>query len=146
MELRTTIDDHQFKDVINNTIKHVKDLRPAMALVGQHVCESIDDTFAAEGRPDSWEALSDKTKARKNPSFKILEGESKRLREGIHVESFGHNFVDVAPDDLPYARIQHLGGEAGRGVVIPARPYLVVQESDHDRIGEIVADYILGEL
>ena len=81
-----------------------------------------------------------------NRSWNILEGESKRLREGIHVEQAGRNFVDVAPDDLPYARVQQLGGKAGRGgaATIPARPYLVLQQKDETEIEEIIVDFILG--
>lgn len=148
MELRTTIDGQQFKNLIKGAIANVENLRPAMALVGQFVCESIDDTFADEGRPSSWDALADATLDLKAPGLRILEGETKRLREGIHVETVGNKFVDVAPDDLPYARIQHLGGKAGRGgaVTLPARPYMVLQSRDADRIAEIVADHIVGGL
>lgn len=145
MELRVLIDDGQFSRWLVGMRRRVSSLEPAMRLVGQAVCESIDDTFAAEGRPDAWEVLADRTVARKKPGLRILEGETGRLREGIHVEDVGKNFVDVAPDALPYARIQHLGGEAGRGATIPARPYLMLQERDAGRIEEIVTDYLMED-
>ncbi|MFZ5760948.1 MAG: phage virion morphogenesis protein [Thermodesulfobacteriota bacterium] len=145
MELRVLIDDDRFTRMIAGLRHRVNSLEPAMRLVGQAVCESIDDTFAAEGRPEAWEALADRTLASKKPGLRILEGETGRLREGIHVEEVGKNFVDVAPDALPYARIQQLGGEAGKGATIPARPYLVLQGSDAGRIEEIITDYIMGD-
>jgi len=145
MEMRVLIDDEKFAGMLAGMRHRFSSLEPAMRLVGQMVLESIDDTFAAEGRPSDWEALADRTLARKKPGLRILEGESGRLREGIHIEAVGKNYVDVAPDDLPYARIQHLGGEAGRGATIPARPYLVLQGGDAGRIEEIITDYIMGD-
>jgi phage virion morphogenesis protein len=144
MELQTIIDDADFARLLTGMRHRFTSLEPAMRLVGQMMLESIDDTFAAEGRPDAWEALADRTLARKNSALRILEGESGRLREGIHVDEVGKDFVDVAPDYLPYARIQQLGGVAGKGATIPARPYLVLQNSDADRIEEIITDYLMG--
>lgn len=148
MELQVLIDDDRFTRMIAGMHDRVSSLEPAMRLVGQMMLESIDDTFAAEGRPDAWEALADRTLDRKKPGLRILEGETGRLREGIHVDEVGKDFVDVAPDDLPYARIQHLGGEAGRNKasIIPARPYLVLlQGNDIGRVEEIITDYIMGD-
>ena len=116
MELRTIIDTDHFRGLLADFSGRMKDLEPAMKLVGQFVCESIDDTFAAEGRPDAWKALSDATTARKPAGLRILEGESKRLREGIHVEDTGRNYVDVAPDDLPSPGTFLRGGKAIRGI------------------------------
>jgi len=177
MELRTIIDDQGFAEMLAGTAHRISSLEPVMRLVGQVVVESIDKTFAAEGRPDAWQALADSTLLRKMAGgvrlgkdekrkrltttrgwtkagainalvkSKILAGQTGRLREGIHVEATGKDFVDVAPDKLPYARIHHLGGEAGRDgkVTIPARPYLVVQNEDAGRIETLIADYILGD-
>jgi len=145
MELRTIIDDSAFRGLIADVGGRLRNMEPAMRLVGQVVMESIDDTFAAQGRPSAWLALSDETLKKKRPGLRILEGETGRLREGIHVEEVGKNFVDVAPDDLPYPRIQQLGGIAGRGVTIPAREYMVLQDSDAGRIEEIITDYLMGD-
>ncbi len=43
------------------------------------------------------------------------------------------------------AAIHQLGGKAGRGAMIPARPFLGVTEADERRIGELMIEY-LGKL
>lgn len=145
MELHTIIDDHEFRELITGMHRRISSLNPAMKLVGQVVLESIDDTFAAEGKPTKWQPLADSTLQAKRAGQKILEGDSHRLREGIHIQEVGSNYVDIAPDGLPYARIQQLGGDTGPGhqTHIPARSYLVTQAGDNDRIRDIITDYIL---
>ncbi len=145
MELQTIIDERVLSEEIPAICQRLRSLAPAMKLVGQALLESIDDTFDAEGRPAAWQPLSELTLKGKGEEQKILEGETHRLREGIHVQGVGADYVDIAPDDLPYARIEQLGGKAGRGLqtVIPARPYLVVQEHDSNRIKNIITDFIM---
>lgn len=144
MQLHTIIDDREFVELISGVQHKISSLGPAMKMVGQVVMESIDQNFAAEGRPQAWLPLAKSTLAAKSPGQKILEGDSHRLREGIHIQEVGADYVDVGPDDLPYARIQQLGGEAGHGhlALIPARPYLALVDEDADRIREIIADYL----
>jgi phage gpG-like protein len=45
-----------------------------------------------------------------------------------------------------YARIHQLGGRAGRGhkSLIPARPFLVVQDEDMEILKQMVVDHITG--
>lgn len=145
MELHTIIDDHEFLELINGMRGRISSFTPAMRMVGQVVLESIDKTFADEGRPAKWQPLAERTLQAKSAGQKILEGDSHRLREGIHIQEVGSDYVDIAPDDLPYARIQQLGGDTGFGhqAHIPARPYLVIQTGDNDRIRDIITDYIL---
>ena len=148
MEIRVRIDDHNVRSALDGMAGRLESLEPVMDLVGQFVCEVVDENFQAEGRPDAWDPLKKVTLARKKAGQKILEGESGRLREGIHVEDSGKNFVIVAPDDLVYARIHQLGGQAGRNLAatIPARPYLVLQPGDEEHIEGLITDFVMGRL
>lgn len=44
--------------------------------------------------------------------------------------------------NLPYARVHQMGGKAGRGVILPARPYLGISKQDAEDIQEAVTDFI----
>lgn len=143
MELQAIIDDKGFHALVDRLKGNISNLTPGMRLVGQFVAESIDDTFQAEGRPEPWAPLAASTVAHKSAGKKILEGATRRLRGGIHVEDVGHNTVTVAPDELPYARIHHLGSRPGSRQNIPARPYLLLQSGDAGEIADILADFIV---
>lgn len=144
MELQTIVDDHEFRELLSGLRRRISSLAPAMRMVGQALLESIDDTFAAEGRPVKWQPLAERTKKGKSAEKKILEGDTGRLREGIDIHEVGSDYVDIGPDVLPYARIHQLGSIPANPVQIPARPYLVVQERDNSRIRDIITDYILA--
>lgn len=120
--------------------------------IGGSLVTSTQQRFEDEEGPDStpWQRLSDVTLERRGPG-------AKKLREtGDLYDSIGHM---VAPGarrggsrgatlyvgaNRTYARIQQLGGQAGRGlkVTIPARPYLGVSSDDQREIKAILADHL----
>jgi phage virion morphogenesis protein len=116
----------------------MKDLSPAIKDMGERMRFSIEENFRRGGRPAPWKPLAPAT----------VEARA-RMGKGptpiLILNSFLKNTIAYAAYPLmliigaggpstPYARIHQLGGMAGRGkkVRIPARPFLVVQESDLD--------------
>ncbi len=100
--------------------------------------ESVMTNFSRGGRPVSWKHKKDNT-----PSFLQETG---RLKASIHKE-IGENFVEVATapkSAIPYVFIHQFGGNAGRGqsVYIPARPYMMFQQWDKEKLRKLIGDHI----
>jgi len=113
---------------------------------GVHMLRSVKQNFLAEGRPEKWTPLSAATMAgriRRKRGMKILTV-SAMLQNSIAF-NVGRNKVSIGTN-LIYGRIQQKGGMAGRGrkVKIPARPYLLFQDSDIDIGKKMLLDYITG--
>jgi phage gpG-like protein len=66
-----------------------------------------------------------------------------RLMKSITYKEYS-NRVEIGTN-VVYGAIHQLGGKAGRGrkVTIPARPYLMVQDSDWTTIGEVVTRHLM---
>ena len=77
---------------------------------------------------------------------KILQDKGTRggLRGDVSYEADG-DAVRLGVSKV-YGRIHQLGGEAGRGVVLPARPFLGVSDDDELVIGDIVRRWAREEL
>jgi len=96
------------------------DLAPVMRAIALELVAETEDNFAEEGRP-RWAPLSNPPARRADG--KILQ-DSGQLASSI-TSDHGADFAMVGSNKV-YAAIQQLGGEAGRGAVLPARPYLPV--------------------
>ncbi len=118
-------------------------MEPAMQIIGETVVASVQQNFMAGGRPEGWQELSPVTKAqKKGGSILITEGHAGGLLGSIHAEAAA-NSVQIGTDKV-YAAIHQFGGQAGRGrkVTIPAREFLLIQDSDWPDIKEQLNDYI----
>lgn len=117
-----------------------------LADIGVYVVSSVVENFETGGRPDKWAKLADSTLARKKGTLKLID--SGLLRAGIMSWTDG-DYVYVGPSGpaKPYARIQDRGGETGRNekTIIPARPYLLLQEEDKTYIRNFIREAILGK-
>lgn len=52
-------------------------------------------------------------------------------------------YVDNLPDRVAaYGYIQQFGGTAGRGAIIPARPFIAISDDEVDQIVEVFQDWI----
>ena len=114
-----------------------RDISKAMEKVATIMRRSIELNFKAGGRPTSWLPL-------KKGTGKPLWGAGV-LRGTLRTHS-GGNFAEAAiGGGLPYAWIHQRGGMAGRGhkANIPARPYMVLQREDLDRIGKMLGEFIV---
>lgn len=125
---------------------------------GEHMKESIEKNFDAEGRPTRWAPLSPATLVgwvggyKKGGSYRTKGGrltakgaaavsgrkiltQSGILRRSVYYVAQGMGIEVIAGGaGLPYAAIHQFGGQAGRGhkVSLPARPYLLFQDEDID--------------
>jgi len=151
-----------------NRCLHAKALWKA---VGQIALTSMEKNFDAQGRPQKWAPLApatirDRLKGRvivgRRSARRTRVGVLKKVRgmrilqrsghlkqsivahpdaEGVDVGSIGSNLI--------YARIQQLGGEAGRKsnrVTLPARSYVMLQDEDVEEIRATVVDWVMGPL
>jgi phage virion morphogenesis protein len=110
-----------------------RDFTPVTKDMGERMRFSIEENFRTGGRPSGWKSLAPATvraRARIGKGPKPILIMSARLKNSITYKPDSTGLT--VGTNVIYARIQQLGGETGRGgkVRIPARPYLVVQESD----------------
>jgi phage virion morphogenesis protein len=141
-------------------------LGPAMRPIGQLVVTSVQRNFEAGGRPNAWAPLSWTTlmaRARKGKGGWVGMSRGKiLLRQGMAGGLMGSinarvegNAAIVGTNKI-YAAVHQFGARAGefgygyngrRHVKIPwgdipARPYLMLQDTDRPRIAQIIADFI----
>jgi phage virion morphogenesis protein len=136
-----------------------KDLRPAWEVVGMDLLRSVDRNFDTEGRPSAWDPWSPAYggwRAEKKPG-KILTLDG-RLRRSITSEPDGAGVT--LGTNVVYAPVHQFGLRRGvrvKGVkrkrarskgygriLIPARPFLVVQDSDWPKIEKTIGDFLAG--
>jgi phage virion morphogenesis protein len=100
----------------------MRDLTPVTRDMGERMEYSIEENFRRGGRPERWEP------SKKAEGMTLIE--TARLKNSITYRA-DRKGLSVGTNVI-YARIHQLGGKAGKGhkVTIPARPFLVVQESD----------------
>lgn len=140
-QLITTTQELQRR--LEGIARYARRPRLAMVAISQTLETITDENFEAEGRPTKWDELSDVTKflrlggkkaykrdgnlraaaQRTLEAMKILQVSGK-LAGSVHGDA-GDDWASIGAWG-PYARIQQLGGKAGRNrkVTLPARPYL----------------------
>lgn len=146
-----------FDNFITQIINDVQDLSDILVDVGVYLMRVIDLNFRAQGRPDRWQPtlrgghiLADTGRLRR--SLTVTGGEN--------IFQTGKNFVSTG-STVPYASIQNFGGiiraknapylvfqvngrwYKKKQVTIPARPFLVVPDSDLDVCSEILKDGLI---
>jgi phage virion morphogenesis protein len=124
--------------------KRGENLRPLMKNIAGIFAYSTEENFKAEGRP-KWQDLSEVTKKQRakigHYPGQILQVEGKLAGS---VSTYYDDDSAVIGSNLPYAAIQQLGGNAGRGrkVHIPERPYLQLTEGDQQEILDAAKKYL----
>ena len=136
--------------------------------IGEHLLNSTDERFEAERAPDgtAWAPNSPatlvsqyKSRGRGRREFKRGKGgsveltagfsrflQSKRILQDKGVRGGLRGDISYRADNGSvalgvtklYGRIHQLGGEAARGVVLPARAYLGVSDDDRQVIAGII--------
>lgn len=131
VQLTATIDDGGALAALKELEARLVDMKPAFDEIGQALQTSTHQRFEDAAGPDgrAWPDLSEATKAARGADAKPLLArrhlyDSINWRAGMREVAVGSN--------RKYARIQQLGGEAGRGLKtkIPARPYLGISRDD----------------
>ena len=165
-EIKITIDDQAVRAKLAEMEARLGNLTPAMEIIGQQVVTSVQRNFEAGGRPSAWAPLSWATLAKRGKKGKggwmgmsrgkvlVRQGMAGGLLGSIHAKPEADK-VTVGTDKI-YAAVQQFGegkGAAGttkRGALIPwgnipARPYLLVQDSDWPKVTRQLADYLMGK-
>lgn len=145
---KVTIDDKDMHDKLAELIDRMAKPEGFYANVGDHLLLSVAERFENSEGPDGekWPALSPITIARDDAAE--IDRTGILWVEGVLKESINRE-VDGASvrigSDLPYAAIQHFGGESKgymKGAVIPPRPYLGLSAEDEAEILAIAEDYL----
>jgi len=161
------IDDSMFQDAMDGLIERCEDMTPVMLDIGEMMVESVRENFLDQGRPEKWEPLAQSTalgiiggKKGWTKRGRIKVGAERRLQDKMILIGKGNagglmgSFAYKAESDSVaigtpkvYGAIQNFGGDAGRNHAshIPARPYLVAQDEDVEKIKEEITRYILGK-
>lgn len=160
MQIDVKIEDKEVLEALKKAAERAGDLTPVMRTIGEVVRSSVERNFAASGRP-KWK-----------PSKRVIrEGGQTLSDSGILRRSFtvaaGRDKVSVGTNVI-YAAIHQFGGKTRphdirpknkkalrtpfglfrkvkhQGSIIPARPFLMVQNEDWTEIKHAINDYITG--
>jgi phage virion morphogenesis protein len=140
--VRLTVDIRGVKRDLRRMLRKIDDQTELWEAVGFLMDRSVKKNFYSEGRPDKWTPLSPARLKQKLPGKKILQDFSD-LVNSITAEADSKG-VTIATNK-EYGAIHQFGGEAGRKtarVKIPARPYLLVQDEDHEAIAAMIERYL----
>lgn len=111
--LTITIDDAAVREMVGEIAKRARNLRPALASIGQHQVNSTWERFATGRTPDGarWAPLSDLTKPLKRIDKILIE--SSRLRDSVNWRVGGRDTLSVGSNVI-YAAIHQFGGKIKR--------------------------------
>ena len=104
---------------------------PLATAIGEAAVGIVQDNFEAEGRPEKWAPLSDSWLKEKTALGKAPAG---ILRLYGHLESsieyeISNNEINVGTN-VEYASLHQFGGISKQENEIPARPFLVIPDSE----------------
>lgn len=139
--------DRAFKRISRISQNISRDAEKPLKASGVYMLGSIERNFKASGRPAKWKALSEKTLARRKKGkgrggAKILI-DTAQMKNSMAVKvksteaQIGTNAIQ--------AKRHHFGypGGQGRGrSKTPARPFVLIQDEDHDAIAEIFSRHV----
>lgn len=128
---------------------------PLKRSIQQVLAPSFRKNFDAEGRPDSWESLSDVTVEMRGSAGPILNrtGLLKRTIQQFNiwtVDAQKAALLDL-PQKIWYGKVHQAGyGRRGSGqsraAGIPARPFVMVQDEDYEAIDRVFERWFLERM
>ncbi len=167
------VDDSGAIALMKKLQDRISDLTPVMRNTGELIKTSVKRNFEVGGRyseegswrggTQPWQPLSIATlfagKAGRYvaKSGKYRKGVEERFKNRHILIKRGRLMKSVnyqasksgvrVGSNVVYAAIHQFGGQAGRGrkVSIPARPYLVIQDTDMQRIKDNLNKYLAGD-
>jgi len=112
VSLSIEIKDHGVQEMLARIQRRVKDLTPAMRIIGEIVRTSIVRNFELGGRPRKWRPLSPVTLARrKGKKILMVQGLGGGLAGSIHWTA--HSDRAVIGTDKAYAAVHQFGAKKG---------------------------------
>ena len=134
--LKITLNDNQAIQKLTGIASQLQHPRKLYGLLGETLKKIHAARFEAEVEPTGkrWQALSPRTKA-----LKAKRGKSTKIlrQDGYLADRTAYNYDDKGVEfgsDAKYARLHQFGGNAGRGMKIPARPWLGVNAQDEQKL------------
>lgn len=168
--IKYTIDDTQLQADLRTVAGRMQNPAPALKNIGLLMIRSIAQNFKAGGRPIAWKpskraaaeggkTLLDTARLARSITYRI-EGRilyvgtnvvygaihqlGGRIRKNVTVRQHWRIMQQAFGRPVNARRIQVGSHSRLMNTRIPARPYLVVQDSDRRRMDQIVAGYITG--
>lgn len=130
--------EFKYPEVLELLRKKLSGDKSLMNAIAETMRTAVLKNFETEGARlgKKWQPLSLKTwmqRKKKGYTGPILQ-RTGQLKRSI-VSSYGDNYAQVSTN-LIYAAIHHYGGEAARNkkVKIPARPFMVLNDNDIEKI------------
>lgn len=147
--IRITGDD--VDGALRKLLGQVEDTRPAMREISQTLADSVEEAFETESDPETgtpWPELAESTILQRTKRG-TWPGKMLQISQGGLAASYIPTFSDrlaAAFSNKPYARIQHLGGQAGRNrkVTIPARKHAGLTPEHRDEVLDIIERHLRG--
>lgn len=139
------IEDREVTSHLEQLARKVRDLSPIMREISEDMLDAVQENFDKEGRPGRWPELSPAYKrwlTKNGKTGKMLNRTAAGLYHSIQPRYDSRSAI--VGTNKKYAAIHHFGGAAGRGkkAKIPARPYLVLDDSDTRQIVERMKRYL----
>jgi phage gpG-like protein len=116
--------EDEMSGTLAEMVEKANDLSAPQEEAGYILQKSIKDNFIAGGRPDPW------VPRKKDVEWPLLI-KTGALMDSIEAEVTSPTEIDVFSDS-EYAAAQDMGTE-----ILPARPFMIIQEEDADKIEEI---------
>lgn len=147
ISIRITGDD--VEGALRRLIRQGSNTRPAMRAISETLLDSIEEAFDQQADPETgeaWTPLSAVTIAKRTAEG-TWPGRMLQVSQGGLASSFSASFGDriaLAGSNKVYARILHMGGQAGRGrkVTIPGRKYAGLTRSHRQEVLAILARHL----
>lgn len=150
-----TIDATELQELFGRLMRHMADMTPVLAEIGEVVIESVQRNFEEHRAPDgtAWKPLAPATvaaRAKKGRSAEDILILNRILMGSLHLDAHPDR-VEVGTN-TEYAAVHQFGigersviGSRRRMPAIPARPFLGVRDEDWPEIRAAVLDYIVSE-
>lgn len=138
MRLNVHVEDSMVQTMLLKQKLKLQNLTPAMQAASIMLHRVVMDNFKAEGRPNKWPPLSPVTlaiKRKKHGQLPPMLVDTGTLRRSVH-NTFTSTEARVSTP-VTYAKKHQLG--SGN---VPARPFMVLPDSDVPKIVEIVGRYL----
>ncbi|MGG1219352.1 phage virion morphogenesis protein [Priestia endophytica] len=152
----------ELDSTLQRAVRRMSDWKQPLKESGVYMYQSIDKNFQSGGRPSKWkghhwltkklrgggQVLSDTGRLRQSVTSKGAGSKyqlsDSKLVIGSNVKARGSSrlLADIQQNGVP-AGVNKVFGKPGKGG-IPARPFLLIQSEDEERIEEIFRDYIEG--
>jgi len=154
MLINVTIEDGQVRAELGKLAGRLRNLTPAMRGIGEIVRTSVERNFAASGRPEKWkpsgrvkkeggQTLSDTGILRRSFTVRAYPD---RAEVGTNVKYAAIHQLGgvITAKNKPYLRFK-IGGQfiSKKSVTMPARPFLMVQDEDWEKMRRYLGSYIV---